>query len=55
MSPRTTNWTRIRSLKSTVNGRRVNRETKRHKLAVATFVNLPRLVTDSGYKLPKSV
>lgn len=50
---RITNWSRIRAIKDTVNTRRVNRELKRHKLAQACFVSLPRLVLNSGYKLPK--
>lgn len=53
MSPRISNWTRLMLSKDSVNIRRVNREKRRHDLAVATFVNLPRLVTSKGYKLPK--
>ena len=55
MSPRVTNWLRIRIMKDNVNTRRINRERLRRKLAQATFVSLPRLVKENGYKLPKSV
>lgn len=50
---RLTNWSRIRSVKVSVNTRRINREKRRHDLAVACHVNIPRLVLRSGYKLPK--
>lgn len=53
MSPRISNWTRLMLSKDTVNVRRVNKEKRRHDLACATFVNLPRLITSKGPKLPK--
>jgi hypothetical protein len=38
------NYERIRiNSKKTVNGRRLNKETRRHKLALASFVPAPRL------------
>ncbi len=48
MSPRITNWTRIRTFKFSVNGRRVNKEKRRHDLAIGCFVSLPRLVLQNG-------
>ncbi len=54
MSPRVTNWARIRSVKDKVDTRRVNREKRRHDLAQAIFVSIPRLRRQDGsYKLPK--
>lgn len=53
MSPRISNWTRLMVSKDTVDTRRVNKEKRRHDLAQACFVNVPRLVTAKGYKLPK--
>ena len=39
--------------KSTVNCRRVNRELRRHKLALASFVSVPRLIKAKYFNRPR--